>query len=210
MPRARPGTSARLPSPLPNLLVLTPLGDAIPRTRYPPRSRYSSLDRGTARLWLPGLAVRVPADQHVRGDERGDPLQLGRARARRRPRARRRALPGRGSAFVFVSIRRPSLLSARGRARRRRGKRCPPMRSPGRSVSAATLARRMSSASPPSATICRTASSEPALIPRDRRPRMLELPSGARPAPATGRRAAASTSTSVCCAVTISVSSGSR
>ena len=33
------GTSARLPSPLPTLLVFTRSGDAIPRTRYPPRTR---------------------------------------------------------------------------------------------------------------------------------------------------------------------------
>ncbi len=79
MPRARPGTSARLPSPLPNLLVVTHMGDAIPRTSYLPRMGDAiprSRDSSAYALRIPRLPVRIPSDQGIRRDERRDPIEV--------------------------------------------------------------------------------------------------------------------------------------
>ena len=209
MPRARPGTSARLPSPLPNLLVLTPLGDAIPRTRYHPRSGCSSLDRGMARRWIPRLAVRVPADQHVRGDERGDPLQLGPLAGPVDPeltdeRSLEEDRSSGSSRFVRHPCRRPETEQAaveEGDAR----------------PCDISLVRQCCDARAED-VVSFTAHGDdlPNRILRACAHSSRSPPSNARTAVRSssgtgeGRRAAPSTSTSVCCAVTISVSSGSR
>jgi hypothetical protein len=185
VPSARPGASARLPSPLPNLLVVTQMGDAIPRSRYVPRLGDTPSVEGhrgdRIALRIPRLPARVPADQGVWGNNGGNPIEMLLFDFSVDPEL------GHGSSLKQDgSPLTPRVVS--GSRRRAEPKlpvldeRDPSPADPGSSASAATAMRRTSSASPPSSTICATTSRELAVIPRDRSPRRHGLPNGARPA----------------------------